>query len=306
MRRIKSIDFKKKVPLNSNYLEKIKSTKEASSGKNVNAVVEILLNDGILTQKQIEHAHRVLSKLESPRPLTCLLKELKFFTDDQLKNALASNPIKMAIGDLLVELGHVKEKDLRVAQAIQENDKSKRNLEQILIDQHLIDEHVLMELLGLKLGLPYVEPEFGQIDPKLISKAPIKWFIKHRLVPLKNENHKVRIAFVDPQDEQSLNAAKQVFGNGILPALTSLSALNNVLQWAERINTGEKVSTSKEGVAVKFVNKIILAAIDREASDIHIEPLKDRLRIRFRQDGVLMPFEELSKDVTPALTNRIK
>jgi type IV pilus assembly protein PilB len=78
------------------------------------------------------------------------------------------------------------------------------------------------------------------------------------------------------------------------------------LRWAESSKPVGEASTSKEGAAVKLVNKIILAAIDREASDIHIEPLKDRLRIRFRQDGVLMPFEELSKDVTAALTNRIK
>jgi type IV pilus assembly protein PilB len=295
-----TMDLKKENPSKSHNLNR------TNSEKNVNEVVEILLNDGILSQKQIEHTYRVLSKLESARPLTCLLKELKFITDDQIKNALANNPIKMAIWDLLVELGHVTEKDLKVAQAIQENDKSKKSLEKILIDQHLIDENVLMELLSLKLGVPYIEPEFGQIDPNLFSKAPIKWFAEHRLVPLKNENHKIRIAFVDPQDKQSLQAAKQVFGEGILPALTSKSALNNVLQWAERSTPEKKASTSKEGSAVKLVNKIILAAIDREASDIHIEPLKDRLRIRFRQDGVLIPFEELSTDVSPALTNRIK
>ena len=300
------MDFQKRTPSKSHNFDETKPIRKSNSVKQLNEVVHLLLSDGILTPKQVGHAHRVLSKLESPRPLTCLLKELKFINDDQIKNALAKSPIKMALEDLLLELGYVKEKDLKVAQAIQVNDKSKRSLEKILIDQHLIEEHMLMELLGLKLGVPYVEPEFSQIDPKLLSKAPIKWFAEHRLVPLKNENNGIRIAFVDPKDKQSLQAAKQVFGDIILPALTSKYVLDNVLRWAERSKSEKEASTCKEGSAVKLVNQIILAAIDREASDIHIEPLKDRLRVRFRQDGVLMPFEELSTDVASALTNRIK
>jgi type IV pilus assembly protein PilB len=163
-----------------------------------------------------------------------------------------------------------------------------------------------MDVMGLKYGMPYLEPELTQIDPKLFSKAPIKWYAKHKLIPLNSEDHKIRIAFLDPKDEQSLQAAKQVFGDNILPSLTSKYAFENVLQWAKRSKTEKRSSNTNESAVVKLVNNIILAAIDRDASDIHIEPLKDRLRIRFRQDGVLMRFEELSADVSSALTNRIK
>ena len=300
------MDLQKKSSTKSYNLDRMKTDKKTNSEKGENEVVQILLKEGVLSQKQIEHAHRVLSKLETRRPLTSVLKELKFITDDQINTALANNPITLEIGDLLVELGHIKEKDLKIAKEIQSNDKSKRNVEQILVDQHIIDERLLMDVLGLKLGMQYLEPEFAQIDPKLFSKAPIKWYAKNKLIPLNSENNKIQIAFLDPQDEQSLQAAKQVFGDNISPALTSRYAFENILKWASRNKAEEKASTTDESAIIKLVNKIILAAIDRDASDIHIEPLKDRLRIRFRQDGVLMPFEELSTDVSSALTNRIK
>jgi type IV pilus assembly protein PilB len=66
------------------------------------------------------------------------------------------------------------------------------------------------------------------------------------------------------------------------------------------------VASSEESTVVKLVNNLILTAIDRNASDIHVEPLQDKLRVRFRQDGVLIQYKDFSSDIIPALTSRIK
>jgi len=295
-----------RIAFNPNNLEKNIAIRESKSENQVGKVVKILLEDGILTQKQIEYAQRVLSKLETPRALISVLKELRFITDDHVKNALANNAFAIELGDLLVELGHITEKDLKIAHEIQTNDNSKRNLEKILVDQHIIDEHVLMGVLALRLGIPYVEAGFSRIDPILFSKAPIKWLEKHQLIPIGEEEHGIRIALVDPDNKQSLQAAKEIFGNNILLAITSKNAFEKVLQRAKRDEVKTAATPADKSVTVKLVEEIILAAIDREASDIHIEPLQDRLRVRFRQDGVLMLFKELSTDVSSVLTNRIK
>jgi len=294
------------VPIESEDLKTHECNVEVNSSEYDKELVEIFLKAGILTPKQVEHARRVSSKVDTPKPLTVLFKDLNFITHDQIISALHGIPISMPLGNLLVELGHIRQTDLQLALDIQASENSKRNLDKILIDQCLIDEKTLIQIRALKLGVPYIEPDFSEIDRTLFSKAPIKWYVEHSLIPVRHEGHGVRIAFVDPHNKQNLEAARQLYGNNLLCAITSNTYLEKVIEWLKRgTKKGETVSSS-ESAAVKLVNKIILAAIARNASDIHIEPSSDKLRVRFRQDGVLTHFEDFPKNVIPSLTSRIK
>ena len=286
--------------------ENIESSLEVSSEEFQGELVDIFLKKGIVTPNQLAHTRRVLSKLETPRSLTSLLKELNFISDDQIIHALQNTPISMPLGKLLVELGYIDNSELHVAMDIQAAETSKRDLDGILVDQNLIGEKELMQVWALKLGLPYIEPQFSQIDHKLFRMAPIKWYSEHNLIPMQHEDRGIRIAFANPHFEQQLETARQVFGNGILPAIISKSALGKVLEWARRESKKPESASSSDNAVVKLVNRIILAAIERNASDIHIEPLNDKLRVRFRQDGVLIHFEDFPTEVVPSLTNRIK
>ena len=300
------MNLQENVPLVSNNYKNNSQNVESCSDECNIELAEILLKKRIITPKQLEHARRVLSKLETPKPLTSLIKELKFITHDQIINALQNTPISMPLGNLLVELGHIRNSDLKVAMDINAEEKSKRGLEVILIDQQLINEQVLMQAWALKLGVPYIEPQFSDIDEKLFSKVPIKWYSKHNLIPLYPEGQGIRVVFANPYYKQELEAAKQVLGNKILPAITSKDALEKVLELARRADKKTEPLASNESSIKKLVNSIILAAVDRNASDIHIEPLNERLRVRFRQDGVLIHFEDFPIEVIPALTSRIK
>ena len=111
-------------------------------------LVDHLLKSGSLTDKQIEYARRVQSKLEASRPLLQIIKELKFINDEQIKTSIRANPVSMRIGGLLVEMGHIQASDLRRALAIQKEEKSKRKIGEILVDNQLIEEQVLVETLS--------------------------------------------------------------------------------------------------------------------------------------------------------------
>jgi type IV pilus assembly protein PilB len=63
---------------------------------------------------------------------------------------------------------------------------------------------------------------------------------------------------------------------------------------------------SDENAIIRLADEILRAAVERDASDIHLEPLKDIMRVRFRQDGVLIHFQDFPAEILPALTNRIK
>lgn len=274
--------------------------------KNLSEIVELLHRKKHITDQQIQYAVRIRSKIETPRTLLEILKELKYVTDDQIKEAVRESHIPMCLGNLLVELGHISEADLRLALDIQSEDKNDKKLGEILVDHQLIDERILIESLSLQLGFPHIEPEFTEIDPKLFSRAPSKWYEKHDILPIRREGDEILIAFADPLSSSDLDSAKQVFGDKFIAAIARKNAIRRAIRKAQSSRIKQHVSVSDEGSIVKLVNSIIVAAVERGASDIHIEPLKEHLRVRFRQDGVLIHFEDFPANISPALTNRIK
>jgi type IV pilus assembly protein PilB len=106
------------------------------------------------------------------------------------------------------------------------------------------------------------------------------------------------------QDEHQ--AARQVFGDNIIPVVACKSAIKEVVAKAQRGEMKKQISAMDEQFIVRLVDDIIRAAIQRNASDIHIEPLNDQLRVRFRQDGVLIHFEDFPAETAPAVASRIK
>lgn len=281
----------------------VRVAEAAKSGDNL---VNHLLQNGYLTEKQVSYARRVQSKLEVPPPLLQVIKELKYISDEQIKAAVRKHPVSMRIGSFLVELGHIRESDLQTALRIQTEEKSKRKLGEILVDLQFIEERVLLETLSLQLGVPFLEPTWNTIDHKLFAKVPLKWYEAHHLLPIRAQGMAIVIAVADPLDQNELQAARQVFGENIVLAIAGKSAIKEVVMKAQRREMKKQISAMDENFIVKLVEDIILAAIQRNASDIHIEPLNDHLRVRFRQDGVLTHFEDFPPETAPAVASRIK
>lgn len=269
-------------------------------------LVDHLLKSGYLTNEQIEYARRIQTKLEAPRPLLQVIRELKFITHERIKEALRKYPVSMQIGGLLVELGYITSSDLQTALDIQAAEKSNRKLGEILVERSLVEEIVVAETLSLQLGIPFVEPEWNSIDRKLFDRVPLKWYEAHHLLPIRADGMAVMVAFVDPQDQEELRAARQVFGENVMPAVACRSAIQDIVMKAQRREMKKQISTMDENFIIRLVDDLLLAAIKRDASDIHIEPLSSRLRVRFRQDGVLTHFEDFPPQTAAAVASRIK
>ncbi len=272
----------------------------------MNPIVDLLLQEKLLAPKQVEYATRVRTKLETPRSLLEVLKELKLIADDEIKKAVKDSRLPMCIGNILVELGYIKPDDLQRVLNIQADEKNSRKLGEILLEHRLIDEQVLIEVLSLQMGFPQIEPEFTEIDQKLFSRASAKWYENHDVIPIQKQADGVLIAFADPLDAQDLEAVKQVFGDKYIPAIARKSAIRNAVSKCQSGNLKKDLSASDENAIIRLADELLRAAAERDASDIHIEPLKDQMRVRFRQDGVLIHFQDFPAEILPALTNRIK
>jgi type IV pilus assembly protein PilB len=269
-------------------------------------LVEALVRRGQLSPDQVAYARRIQSKLGAPKPLLDVLKELKVITDDQVKQAVRANDTPMGLGSLLVALGHLRESDLALALTIQAETRPRKRLGEILLERRMVDERTLIEVLSLQMGFPYVEPDYAEIDPKLFNRVPFKWYESHSFIPMQLEGGVPVVAFADPTDPDELAAAREIFGAGLIVAIARRSSIERGVKRMLNARQRERISPSDESSIVSLVNGIVTAAIERKASDIHIEPLKEHIRVRFRQDGVLLHYEDYPIALMGAVTNRLK
>ena len=114
------------------------------------------------------------------------------------------------------------------------------------------------------------------------------------------------VAFANPLEQRSREAAESLFGSNLKPAIASRKAILSAISAAENSAGNDDLAEADESTVVGIINRLLDDAMTQGASDIHIEPLKDRLRIRFRNDGIMMPHIELPLDIAPQLSSRIK
>ncbi len=269
-------------------------------------IVGFLLKEQLVTQDQVTYAQRILSKLKTPRPLVDILKELKYITDDQIRSAIRSNRVSIRLGSLLEELGYISDNELHQVFQIQKEERHKRKIGEIIVAKGFISERQLVDILSLQLGFPFIELEFVQVDQALFTKAPIRWYEQHLFIPVTMEDQNVVVAFADPLDQPALDAAKQTFGDRITPAIATEKAIQVVIKRLAGRSKRPFSQDPDENSIVGIVNTIISKAAESNASDIHIEPMQDRLRIRFRRDGVLEHYKDIPETMIPPLISRIK
>ena len=270
------------------------------------AIARVLVQGGHVTEAQIQYARRVQSKLSTQKTLVSVIKELGFITAKQLREVLIANRLEVRIGDLLVELGHISLNDLATAIRIQKESRGTKKLGEVLVESQFITEQKLLEVLSYQLGFPLVEPSPSDIDRELFHKAPPHWYTQHRFIPVKKSTDGTLIAFVDPLNGENREAATKVFGDPIIAGICSQGSINELIAVVGRMQSRAMAEGPDDQTVTGIVNSIIEEALKANASDIHLEPMRDRLRIRFRSDGVLLHHKDMSTDLTAALTSRIK
>ena len=268
-------------------------------------LAELLLKTGHVSAEQLRHAQRVHSKLVTPKVLLRVLLDLHYVTREQIAEALRARTAPIPLADLLLELGVLREADLKSAAAFQQEHPGTR-LSQVLVTQRFLEERVLLEVFSLQLGYPRLSPTEERLDAELLNRAPIPWFRENEFIPLARRDGAIVVAFADPLDEKQLEAARRVFAANLIVGVAARGEIAEALDRYEASRTKGRDVKIDENAVVQLVNQFINDAADVYASDIHIEPMRDRLRVRFRQDGVLVGYKDFPKDLAPSLTSRIK
>jgi len=271
-----------------------------------NAIANLLKDEGLVSQEQIVFAQRIRAKLTEEKPLLSVLKELGYVDDQAVQATLEKRRPDVRLGSLLVELGILDPQDLQIAIDLQnQNPDSKAKLGEVLVEHHFIDERALTELLGTQLGFEIIEPKLGDLDQKLLTRTNAAWMLQNEFLPIRAEGDAIVVAFADPMNSSHTKNAEDALGMSVIPAIASRSSILMLISKLES-KARPKTQSIDETTVTEIVDLILEAAANQGASDIHIEPMSDRIRIRFRRDGVLIVHEDLPRELIQPLSNRIK
>jgi type IV pilus assembly protein PilB len=264
---------------------------------------ELLVDAGLISVDQLRRVRRIQDRLPNPTNFVTVLEELRMTTRDEVREALKikRTRIPIPLGLLLVELAYVRESDLKAALSIQKG-RLKEGLGSILVGCRSITEGQLVEALSIQLGLERLLPATAAIAPVMWQQS--KWLRAYNLVPISQRDGNVVLAFADPLNPKHVEAAKRIFGRDIIIGIAGVTEIHEAIN---RLNVEKrKAAVFAESDIADTVNQILKDAAASSASDIHIEPHKHQLQVRFRQDGVLVNYRTFPLEIAPALTSRLK
>ena len=267
-------------------------------------ITDLLLKETIISPEQLAYAVRVRTKLSTPKNMVDTLLDLGYLTRDVLQETLRNNRVNIRLGDFLVEMGYLRDSDLKQALGLQAESKNKQRLGEILVDRGFIEERKLLEAVSYQLGYPLIELSFVAVDRSLLSVIPLPVCRDLEIVPVRREESFVVLAVSDPLDQRSHDCARKFLGDKAKIVIASKESIRDTLNALERSATQPVLSD--ENTIIGMINTLMDEAIEEGASDIHIEPMKDRLRVRFRLDGVMHQHKDFPKEIAPQLSTRIK
>ncbi|MCM0080352.1 Flp pilus assembly complex ATPase component TadA [Geomonas sp. Red32] len=269
-------------------------------------IAALLVKSGVLDQTRLKYAQRVRGKLVSQRTLLAVMLELRFFSREQLRETLRSNIVSVKLGALLVELGYLKQAELQAALAIQQETENARMLGEILVEQRFIEEYTLAEALAYQLGFRYLDVNPDDVDRTLLARVPPHFMVQHCFIPVRQEEGKIVVAIADPLNMETRKTAEKLFGANTVFAIATTKGIRDAFTTLKRGNLQAEGPATDEHTVTGIVNSIFEEALRERASDIHIEPMRNVLRVRFRRDGMLTLYKDFVRELALPLCSRIK
>ncbi len=226
---------------------------------------------------------------------------------------------------VLVESGRVSPENMAIA--LQAHQQTGESLARYLYNQHLASEDDLVWAMAQEVGLEFVDLDKITIEPGAVALIPEAVARHHMVLPIQIDNGVPVVALANPTDVFAMDDLRTIMGRNFTPVVATRSQIASHLRYAHDgdINVADVAEDAaisqapdagfeleslhavvEDAPIVRYVNLLILQALNERASDIHIEPTPKRLRIRFRIDGVMHDATSASQSIHNAVVSRLK
>lgn len=232
------------------------------------------------------------------------------------------------LGEIIYKRGLLDKESL--TKAIKTAKANNKRLGETLIEQGLLDEDKVYQALAKQFGLEYVDLDEASISTDTMKLVPEDLMKKHNILPLGMDNGRLKLLISDPLDLDALDMLRFRLNAELECCLASPSKIRSYIirttdevrssidaTAAELAEAGHAIeaevrraedaqSQGDEGPVIKLVNLIIDEAVNMRASDIHVEPMADRVRVRYRVDGVCLERDNIPKNMQAPVITRLK
>ena len=234
----------------------------------------------------------------------------------------------MLLGELLVRRGAVSTS--QVDEALKKKE-GKERIGQALVRLGFAGEEDVLQALSEQTRVPTIDLATAEIDTSLLNPQTVKTVFQRKVLPIDRTNGTLRVAVSDPLDLEVLDDLRLLLKAKIQPFLARPSEIDRLIKKHYGVAADEvgrmvdqarseieiireagggedDTALAEDAALVKFVNQIFTEAVRDKASDIHVEPMEDELRIRYRIDGVLhkIPIPGEIKRFQAAIVSRLK
>ena len=222
---------------------------------------------------------------------------------------------RLKIGEILIAQGAIT--DVQLNQALQQQRARRIKVGEALIAAGAIDEATLFRGLAKQAGLPFVDLDKGKIAPALVQRVPKDTAVRLRAVPLMEKDGKFVVAVDDPATSLQLDDLSFVLNAPVQAALATATAVAKKIKELYGADVAAPAAAPAERAPaaaggdddapiIRLVQQMIESALKSRASDIHVEPQGERLRVRYRIDGILREVASHPKHLHAPLVSRLK
>ena len=236
------------------------------------------------------------------------------------------------LGEILIGWGLLDEKKLQTAVA--QSDSTHRRLGETLVEMGLVEEEQVTKAMATQFDLEYVDLDHHVVDKSSLELMPEELIRRHIVLPVGKENGRLKIIIHDPLDLDTMDLLRFRLNSDLECSLASKSKIKRYIDtFLDKVHSDldttvedlhrsidasiDTASIDIEAVAnsalddetapvVKLINKIIKEAVKLRASDIHVEPMANRVRIRYRIDGDCVERDNIPKQLQPVVVTRLK
>ena len=232
---------------------------------------------------------------------------------------------KKRLGDILVEAGKIT--PYQLAQALKVQKSVGKKLGEVLIELNIISEDEILDAIEKQTGILRVDLSNITFDRKVLNMIPQALCEKYTLIPFGISDNKVQVALADPLniyaiDDISISTGFEV--ESYISRKVEIQQSIKIYYSSEEVNRAaaalsrekqesrilneksEEIDDVKNAPVVKMIEYLFKNSIEMRASDIHIEPFENEVRIRYRIDGQLQTVNTLDIGTLSSLTTRIK
>ena len=265
--------------------------------------VQILLKNAYLPLPTLEKAVRIQKKLNNTKLLSHILIELGYISADEHRRLIRSHGRQFLIGELICELGYISLNELQ--QAEQELAKaSGLRMGEILMRLEFINDRQLAQALSEQLGLKLAHIDIDMVDKEISGQFSKKFLRQNLMLPYEAGEKEVLIVTSEPLNKAAISEIEHQLGKTAKLFLAAHSIMTSLIDKLAAPVSSQDVAGGQH--IAEIVDNILRAALRDYASDIHLEPLADTMRIRFRMDGVLIHKMDLSLEIAKRVVARIK